>query len=80
MKLLKYIPYVNIIGAMFVSLNQPVLANVLWSMTNPLLTYSNYKHWVCNPVENNKIALSQSRMYCVFFVIAVLGLVREVII
>ena len=70
MKLLKYIPYVNIIGAMFVSLGNPVLANILWSVTNPLLTYSNYKAG----------SFEQARMFGVFFVIAVLGLVREMVI
>lgn len=80
MKLLKYIPYVNIIGAMFVSLGQPVLANVLWSITNPLLTYSNYKHWIDNPIECNNNSLAQARMFGVFFVIALLGLVRELVI
>ena len=70
MKLLKYIPYVNIIGAMFVSLNQPMLANLLWSVTNPLLTYSNYKAG----------SLEQARMFGVFFIIALLGLVREMVI
>ena len=80
MKLLKYIPYVNIVGAMFVSLGQPVLANMLWAITNPLLTYSNYKHWLNNPVEDNKNSLGQARMFGVFFVIAVLGLVREMVI
>ena len=70
LKLLKYIPYVNIVGAMFVSLDQPVLANVLWSVTNPLLTYINYKAG----------SLEQARMFGVFFVIAVLGLVREMMV
>ena len=68
--LLKYIPYVNIIGAVFVSLNEPVLANCVWAITNPLLTYSNYKAG----------SFEQARMFGIFFVIALLGLVRELVI
>lgn len=70
MNLLKYIPYVNMVGAVFVSTGSPALANCVWVITNPLLTYSNYKAG----------SFEQARMFGVFFVIAVLGLVRELVI
>jgi len=70
MKLLNKVPYVNIIGAIFVSINLPVLANCVWVITNPILAYTTYKNGL----------IEQSRMFAVFFIIALLGIIRETII
>lgn len=56
----------GIIGAVFVALGKPLTANLIWVVSNPLLIYHNYK---INQA-------SQSRMFVVFTVISLFGIIN----
>jgi len=52
-----------IIGAIFVAFNNPLYANIVWSVSNPMLVYYNYKI--------NQFP--QLRMFSVFTFISIFG-------
>lgn len=53
----------GILGCIFVSYNQPIIANLLWIVGNPLMLYHNLK---AGETE-------QARMWVVYTVIAAFG-------
>ena len=63
---LKLLTAFNISGAIAVSMGSPLLANCIWSVTNPFLVWHNYKH---NHTE-------QAVMFGVFALIAIAGVVN----
>jgi len=65
-----YTTYLSITGAAAVALGYPTIANVLWSVANPILVYHNYKRG----------ELAQSRMFGVFTALAFIGVLRYCII
>lgn len=56
----------GIVGAVLVALGKPLSANLVWVVSNPLLIYHNFKIG----------QLSQSRMFVVFTIISVLGIIN----
>lgn len=56
---------ISISGALLVSLGYPLYANLLWSISNPLLAYHNYK------IAQN----DQAELFIVFTLIAWFGII-----
>lgn len=56
----------GIIGAIFVAFGEPLTANIIWLVSNPLLLYHNHK------IGQS----SQSRMFFVFTAISLFGVVN----
>ena len=59
----------SLIGATFVAAGYALPANVVWCISNPLLIWHNYKAG----------DLHQARMFAAFAVLAILGVIREVV-
>lgn len=62
---LKVLTLISIIGAIYVSFGYSLTANFLWSFSNPLLSYHNFK-------ENQK---EQGFLFLIFGIIALWGVV-----
>lgn len=61
--------HLSVVGAGFVAAGQTWPANLIWSVSNPLLAWHNYRAG----------DVHQARMFCVFGALALIGLIREVI-
>lgn len=56
--------YLGIVGAFLVALGKPLEANIIWSISNPILVYHNWKIKEFN----------QSKMFLVFTLISAFGI------
>lgn len=56
----------GILGAGLVAAGEPLLANIIWLIGNPLLMYHNYKN---DEAE-------QSVMFTIYFIIAIIGVIN----
>lgn len=56
----------GVVGAVFVALGNPLNANIVWVISNPLLIYHNYRIG----------QLYQSRMFFVFTIISLFGTIN----
>lgn len=65
-KSLKILTGMSITGAILVSLGHPLMANILWSISNPLLAIHNYR---INQRE-------QANLFTIFTAIAWFGMVN----
>lgn len=64
MKMSDVASYLGIVGAIMVSLNYPLIANIIWGITNPVLIYHMHK------LEQ----YPQRNMFIVFTVVAWFGI------
>ena len=65
--IIKAIILLSIIGALMVSLNFPLMANMIWSFTNPVLAYHN------NAIGQKEQAL----LFSIFAMIALFGVINQ---
>lgn len=63
---LKALVGLSILGAIMVSLGDPLMANILWSVSNPLIAMHNYG------IRQNE----QAALFVVFTIIAWLGVIN----
>lgn len=65
--LLEFATLLGVIGCIFVSLDKPILANLVWLIGNPIIFFHNLKVG----------EMEQARMWFVYSVIVMLGLYRN---